>query len=93
MLVEINPEGASYYEAKLQGYLCYLQKLNESLKDVVRSDKAVRAELVTPMLHYASVDAVLEVGYLIAAEHGIPIESKDTLNAINGTVMRSTTAF
>lgn len=84
VLTSIDPEGAGYYEARLQGYLSYLQRLNESLKDIVENIKAVRAGLVTPLLHYASVDAGLEVRYLVVAEHSIPIESKDVLNAIDG---------
>ncbi|MEM2307790.1 MAG: zinc ABC transporter substrate-binding protein [Sulfolobales archaeon] len=82
-LVEVDPEGKDYYESRLNVYLNYLERLNSTLKYLIKHVKTVRVGLVTPALQYACADAGLEVTYLLLREHDVPLEAKDLLDAVN----------
>ncbi|MEM4866252.1 MAG: zinc ABC transporter substrate-binding protein [Sulfolobales archaeon] len=82
-LVALDPEGRDYYESRLKVFLDYLERLDGTIKYLVRDEKTIRVGLVTPILQYACVEAGLEVTYLLLHEHDAPLETKDLLDAIN----------
>lgn len=82
VLTGVDPEGAGYYERRLRDYLGYLERLSEALESARERLGVLRAGLATPLLQYAVADAGLEVGYVVVPEHGIPIEIRQVLDAL-----------
>lgn len=81
-LVSVDPESKDYYEYRLRLYLDYLEKLTKALESVASNVKVARVGLLTPILQYACADVGLEVVYILLREHGIPVETRDILEAV-----------